>query len=307
MIRFFIAAFFLFCSTVICAQEDAQQPVLDLDYDRCEKYEYGGWGTISVRFQEEGSVMVSLDDYTIKSQFADEQAYQEEVDRISDSDLSIMGKVDANAQMYDNAQMASSGIFSISENSLNISLGSDEILGTNKISCKVEGRLLKCGDLNFVLAEDEVIFNNDVINITNVIHYELTFQEEPVDRWIVRLDTDDSNTTLDNGENFRLESLYNHGQFLAHGRDGEFGLFPDDEVGINYDFRFYDSYGEGPVEALEDLKFKPSYFFGDYSYIVGIDQELDNARISKKFKSQENLWYVESAMCDIVDELATEK
>ncbi len=305
MIRFLIAAFFLTCSMVVGAQDDANQPLLDHDYDRCENYEYGGWGTISVRFQEGGNVLVSLDDYTIKSQYADEQAYKEELERISNSDLSIMGKLDAKAQMYDNTQKASSGYYSVSENSLKISFGSDEILGTNILSCEIGGRYLMCGSLNFVLAKDEVIMDRDVLSITNVPYWGLTFSEEPIDRWIVHIEN--GNEILENGSDFLLESFYNPGQFLGHGRDGQFGLFPIDESGINYDFRFYDPYGEGPLDAFEDLKFKPSYFFGDYNYIIGVDQETNNARISKQFKDQENLWYVEGSMCDIVDEIVARK
>ena len=76
---------------------------------------------------------------------------------------------------------------------------------------------------------------------------------------------------------------------------------------MNTTLNFYDPYGEGPLDALEDLKFKPSYFFGDYNYIIGVDQETDNARITKQFRAQQNLWYVEGAMCDIVDELVKRK
>lgn len=301
MPRFFSLIFLISCSLPVASQSSMQMPSLNFDYDRCENYEYGGWGTISVRFQEGGNVQVSLDDYTIKSQYANEQAYEEELDRISNSDLSIMGKLDARAEMYDNTQIASSGFFSVSENSLKIRLGSDEILGTNILSCEIGGRYLMCGSLNFVLAKDEVIMDRDVLRITNVSYWELTFNEEPIDRWILHIEN--GNEILENGSDFLLESFYNPGQFLGHGRDGQFGLFPMDESAINYDFRFYDPYGEGPLDALEDLKFKPSYFFGDYSYIIGVDQETDNVRISKQFKAEQNLWYVEGAMCDIVDEI----
>lgn len=302
MIRIFSVIFFLSYTFVVLAQGTIQKPLWDYSYDRCVDHEYGGWKTISIQFEEEGEVKVSSDDYVIKRQFANQEAYESELQRILDADLSVMARLDARAQMYDNAEQIATGSFSMQDGLLKISLGNHEILGLRKMTCEVDGRYLKCGTLNFVLANDEVIMDLDVLKISNVLYSDLTFKEDPIDRWVLQIESD--NQILENGEDFLLESFYRPGQFLGHGRDGQLGLFPMDEMGINYDFRFYDPYGQGPIDALEDLKMKPSYFFGDYNYLVGVDQETDNVRITKQFEVQENLWYVEGAMCDIVDELA---
>lgn len=305
MNRIFSAIFFLASTLVVFAQDNAQNPIWGLDYDRCENHEFGGWKTISVRFEEGGEIKVSSDDYVIKPQFANQEAYEAETQRISNAEISVMAKIDANAQMYDNTEEVATGIYNMEEGILKIKLDNDEILDTRELTCGINGRYLKCGMLNFALANDEVIMDHDVLKISNVLYEDLTFSEDPTDRWIVQIEN--GNQILESGDDFLLESFYNPGQFLGHGRDGKFGLFPLDEMGINYDFRFYDPYGEGPLDALEDLKLKPSYFFGDYSYIVGVDQETDNARISKNFEPEENLWYIELSVCDIVDELAERK
>ncbi len=301
MVRF-LSIILIFCSGIVFAQSSKQEPQLNYNYDRCEDHEFGGWNTISVRFQEEGSLEISLDDYVIKSQFANKKAYESEVDRIEEAGGSIMGKIDALANMYENTEFVSVGKYAKENGFLKIYLEDDEILGVDSLSCEISGRYLQCMDKNFVLANDEVIMDLDVISIENVIQKELTFNEAPMDRWIVHFVK--GTPTLESGDNFQLESHYNRGQYLGHGRDGQLGLHTMDEPGISYEFRFYDSYGKGPIDALDDLKMKPAYFFGDYSYVVGTDQKPGNALISKQYKSEENLWYIEGAMCDIVDELA---
>lgn len=287
------------------SQDATQQPVEGYNYDRCEDHEFGGWKTISVQFQEEGGVFVEMDDYVIKSEFANQEAYDEEVSRIDNLEGSLMAKLEAKALMYDNALMTTSGIYENRDGVLKITLESDDMLDTDILHCEIGGRYLKCSNHNFALTYDEVILDFDVINITNIKYKTLTYQLNPQDRWIIHLA--DGNDALENGENFQLESLYARDKYLGHGKDGLLKLYALDEQGINYEFRFYDEYGEGPLAALDDLKLKPAYFFGDYSYVVGVDQEADNARISKQYEKEENLWYVEAAMCDIVDELIGEK
>ncbi|MDW3197436.1 MAG: hypothetical protein R8G66_33975 [Cytophagales bacterium] len=302
--RFFGIILLIYCSQLAFGQGMGQL-LLDENYDRCQDHEFGGWKTISIQFEEDGEVKVSSDDYVIKPQFANQETYKTELQRISDADMSVMARLDARAQMYDNAEAVATGRYIIEDELLKIKLGDDEMLGTAELTCEIDGRYLKCGTLNFVLASTDVIMDRDVLKISNVLYEDLTFSAAPTDRWILQIEN--GNQALENGDDFLLENLYSPGQFLGHGRDGQFGLFPMDEMGINYDFKFYDTYGQGPIDALEDLKFKPSYFFGDYSYIIGVDQETDNARISKQFEPQENLWYVEGAMCDIVDELVKRK
>lgn len=282
-------------------QGNTQSPLLDYDYDRCEEFEFGGGSTISLSFKEEGRVVLQSDVYVIKPQFANETAYNAEIDRISASGGSIMEMLEARAQMYDNTEKITEGTYSENDGYLKIYLASNDILETDFLNCELGGRYLMCFDVNFVLAYDEGIIDYDVITIENVVHWELTFQEDPVDRWVVHINSD--NLTLENGEAFQLESLSNRGQYLGHGRDGTLKLFPPEEAGISYDFRVFDSNGQGVIDALDDLKMKPAYFFGENSYVIGIDQETNNVAISSQFESEENLWYIESAMCDIVDEL----
>ena len=301
MQKTFLFVFFCWSTAIGLAQGNTQQPLFAYDYDRCETHAFGGWNTISLRFQEAGKVSLDIDDYVIKKEYANQIAYEQEITRIDASGGSIMEKLDARAQMYVNTELSTDGTFVTENGYLKLSLENDQILGTADLMCELGGRYLMCGDINFVLAHDEVILDYDVISIKNVVHDPLTFQQEPADRWIVHINSD--HLTLENGETFQLESLYNRGQYLGHGRDGILGLRPMDEQGISYDFRLFDEYGEGTVKALDDLKMKPAYFFGEYFYLVGAEEESGHVRISKQYGDEEHLWYVESAMCDIADDL----
>lgn len=303
--RFFASLFLLTSVLHAFCQDASQLPVEGHNYDRCEDHDFGGRKTISVKFLDQGDVSVEMDDYVIKSQFANDQAYDAEVDRVLSSTTSIMERLAATAEMYHNTVILTSGSYVEEGGYLKISLEDDNILGTDFLNCEIGGRYLQCSDHNFVLTQDEVLMDGDVINISNVVHRELTFQDMPIDRWIIHIVS--GNRTLENGENFQLESLYNRGKYLGHGKDGLLGLHFPDGQGISYEFRFYDEYGQGTLDALDDLKLKPAFFFGDYNYIIGVDQEKDNARISKQFDPDENLWYIEGAMCDIVDYLAASK
>lgn len=280
---------------------------LDFEYDylRCPDLDFEGFHMVDINFYQDGEIIMESTLAEIKSKYASDKKFARALKSIQASGGSSQDQYEAQKELYNFTERSTKGSYLVKDGSLKIYIDSGEILNTEFLSCELDGRYLMCGDLNFVLDNDDVIMNDDVLYIQNVANYSLAFQEDSLDRWIIQILSD--NPTLVNGERFRLKRSFQWNQYLGYKENGTIGLYPFDAPGIYFDFVMYDEEGSGEITLWDDLKIKPADYFDNNYFVVGIDSSTDNVRVRRRYNDEENIWWIELAMCDIVDKLVGSK